>query len=200
MTAASEVLASPVIDIMVNQAKLLSKVAAGVLSLAVNMKLAPEEEDMPLSRAALFLVMFIGVAGLTFALEPENRTRSLIVVAAATLILVVIYYVLRVHYSVEKEFDYKPPWWNVWNRERMKTRFVLTGFVLRPDAKEVLTKPDISKSKLLLDAGNDEALIWTEGSRTALKGVVFALYLLASAGATCVVLLGAETFTFSRSG
>lgn len=198
MTAPLAELTAPAIDMVATHAKLLSKVAAGILSLSVNMKLAPEEEDLPLSRSALFLVMFVGVAALTFSIEPALRTLWLEGMALLSLGLVVVYYVLRVHFSVEKEFDYKPQWWKVWDRQRMKVKFVLGGFVMRPEAKAELAKEGMTKAILLLDAGGEESLVWTERSRTTLKGTIFTLYLLSSAGATCVVLLAAETFVFLK--
>jgi len=178
---------APTVDFVMSHFMTLTKVGAALVAATVNMQYAPEEEDLPLSRKGLFTLVALGT------LAPDNRAFSLLVAVGVTVVLVLVYYGLRTHYTVEKEFDYSPPFWKFWDRETVKVKRVLTGFVMRPEAKTWLRDyPGLTLNDFLLDAANRESLIWTSRSRTALKVTVFALFLLTCASATTVLVLAAE--------
>lgn len=188
---------APTVDFVMSHVKPLTKVGAALVAATVNMQYAPEEEDLPLSRKGLFTLVALGALALSFMLAPDNRAFWLLGAIGVTVVLVLVYYGLRTHYTVEKVFDYSPPFWKFWDREPTKLKRVLTGFVMRPEAKTWLRdNPGLTLKDFLLEAASDESRIWTSGSRTALRVTVFALFLLTCASATTALVLAAEYLPF----
>ncbi|WP_175948680.1 hypothetical protein [Burkholderia pyrrocinia] len=177
-------------DVLVKHAKTIVHIGTVMAGFAVNAKLAPDKNDVPIPRAILFVVVFLIALSVAYMVAPGNLGMWCLVACAITLLAVIGYNSLCSRYRVKKELMYQPPRWKCWDTQRTEERFILGGFVLRPHARAVIEETGISVEELLLDAAGDENRIWKPWSRAALISIVFALYLLATEVAAQIWTVG----------
>ena len=161
-----------------NHLKLVIGAGVAIVTLLLDKKLGPAEDDLPLRFKLVLIVPIVGAVFHVQNLTEDQRGAEFPYLFGFFIVALLAYSMIWTMLGYTKVIATPRPWWKFWGDDYSYPKTRVMGGCLLPEARNIIQRDGVKAQEYFEDVAYSQDHVWTRGSRACSQAILILTYIV----------------------